>query len=217
VFTIRLLAAATAVAAICTAIAPGALAASGSPSVASTPSLRDDRGPATGAPPAPSVFQMENLKDDAPVTAAGSAARNGDLRDRRVGVEETLDTRPRGVILRPGNDGVYAPNLPSGCGVWSWTYRDGSYAKGSGLVSCHTRQPALHVSTVLERRRWYGWQTLDTDTSRRSSAYQVSSVSRWHCTGTGTYTYATSARATVLASNGRVYEGAVGTRNRFGC
>ena len=101
--------------------------------------------------------------------------------------------------------------------MWGWTYRDGSYAKGSALLSCSKSQPALHVNTVLERKRWYGWQTLDTDTSKRSSASQVTSLSRWRCKGAGQYTYETAASATVLGSNGRVYQGGVATRNRFGC
>lgn len=168
-------------------------------------------------PPAPSVSDMEHLTDDPPLSPGGKAERDADPRDRRVGIEGAVDRVPRGVPLLPAPSGPSAAGLPSGCGVWSWTYRDAGHAKGSGLVSCTGRQPALGARTVLERRRWYGWQVLDDDDSKRSGAEQVASVSRWRCSGTGDYTYASGAYGTVMAANGHMYRGAVATRNRFGC
>lgn len=180
------------------------------------------RAPAYGGrrpaqPPAPSVAAMEHLTDDAPVSPGGHVARDTDPRDRRMGVEGGVDRAPKGAPLLPATSGPSIQGLPSGCGVWSWTYRDGGRAKGSGLVSCTGPQPVLHARTVLERRRWYGWQVLDDDESKRSGAEQVASVSRWRCTGVGDYTYASGAYGTVMAANGHVYNGAVATRNRFDC
>lgn len=168
-------------------------------------------------PPAPSVSDMEHLTDDAPVTPEGRVARDVDPRDRRFGVGGGVDRAPKGVPLLPASSGPSAQGLPPGCDVWSWTYRDAGRVKGSGLVSCTSRQPVLHARTVLERRRWYGWQVLDDDESKRSGAEQVASVSRWGCAGVGDYTYASGAYGTVMAANGHVYSGAVATRNRFDC
>lgn len=176
---------------------------------------RGGRRPAQ--PPAPSVAEMEHLTDDAPVSPGGHAPRDTDPRDRRMGVEGGVDRVPAGAPLLPATSGPSVQGLPSGCGVWSWTYRDGGRAKGSGLVSCTSPQPVLHAHTILERRRWYGWQVLDDDESKRSGAEQVASVSRWRCTGVGAYTYASGAYGTVMAANGHVYNGAVATRNRFDC
>ncbi len=175
------------------------------------------RVPRPAQPPTPSASDMEHLTDDPPLTPGGSIARDTDPRDRRVRVAGGIDRAPKGVPLLPAASGPSAQGLPSGCGVWSWTYRDDGRAKGSGLVSCTARQPVLYARTVLERRRWYGWQVLDDDESKRSGAEQVASVSRWRCTGVGSYTYASGAYGTVVAANGHTYHGAVATRNRFDC
>jgi hypothetical protein len=48
---------------------------------------------------------------------------------------------------------------------------------------------AQRLAISIQRQRWYGWQTLDTEYTAYTSSYWVSDVMWYDCYNSGTWTY----------------------------
>ncbi|CAN5573968.1 hypothetical protein BH20ACT23_BH20ACT23_12100 [soil metagenome] len=96
-------------------------------------------------------------------------------------------------------------------------FKNEGYAKGLARTSCDGQVAYNEVYTRLYRLRAWGWQFLDDDISGCSSCSKtVNSVSRWQCTGVGTYTYAVYGEHTVTYQ-GQTKKDYTRSEDRFGC
>ncbi|WP_242909936.1 hypothetical protein [Actinomadura terrae] len=93
-------------------------------------------------------------------------------------------------------------------------YKSGKYAKGQAIAHGPYNVARVDVWTDLARKRFYGWQQLDTDHSGGRNTRRVASVSRKKCGGT--YTYRVRARATAV-HKGKTYRAAASDQRRFRC
>lgn len=65
-----------------------------------------------------------------------------------------------------------------------------SYASVHGRTLCKATVTEVSTTTVLKRLRWYGMQTLSTDTSSGTSTSGSGDAHpHWYCKGAGTYSY----------------------------
>jgi hypothetical protein len=91
------------------------------------------------------------------------------------------------------------------------------YAKGLARTNCDGQVGYNEVYTRLYRLRVWGWDYLDEDLSGCSSCSKtVNSVSRWHCVGVGTYTYAIYGVHTV-SYQGQTQRDYTRNEDRFRC
>ncbi|MQY03956.1 hypothetical protein [Actinomadura macrotermitis] len=114
--------------------------------------------------------------------------------------------------LRAGTTAA-SPILP-GWYLSPLTYYAGGYAKGAATAHGPYRVSRVTVYTWLYRKRWYGWELRDSDTSVGTNTNSVSSVSRRKCSGR--YTYKVSAKATAVY-RGRTYYSSNSAQRKYSC
>lgn len=62
--------------------------------------------------------------------------------------------------------------------------------QGEGDQICSgTGWSPQRLAISIQRQRWYGWQTLDTEYTAYTSSYWVSDVMWYDCYNSGTWTY----------------------------
>lgn len=103
------------------------------------------------------------------------------------------------------------------CGFVPDVFGDGTFSRGASPVNCASNKRTLHAGTTLSRKRWYGFQFLDSDESTNTNDRQVVSISRWRCRGAGTYTYYVDANGDATDFQGNVFYGEGGDKARFNC
>ncbi len=90
-----------------------------------------------------------------------------------------------------------------------------------GRVRCNVVVSSASTTTVLKRSRWYGMQTLNSDTaSTVNKSFSGDATPHWYCKGAGTYSYyGYSNHASV--ENGTTYTASTSnfssTYSRFPC
>lgn len=115
---------------------------------------------------------------------------------------------------------------PSPHGCYSQTdypHKSGSSASVHGRTRCSNgAADYLTATTTLKRDRWYGEETLDSDTSSASwSTTSGDATPHWTCAGVGTYSYRgyTSSKSiefgVTYVSSTRNWE--IPGRSRFAC
>jgi hypothetical protein len=69
-------------------------------------------------------------------------------------------------------------------------WKSGEWAEGEGSQWCSGAGygPQM-IRTQIQRGRWWGWETVKTDTSSWTSAYFLTLLPGYDCDGDGTYTY----------------------------
>jgi hypothetical protein len=69
-------------------------------------------------------------------------------------------------------------------------WKDGEWAEGEGSQFCSgSGYSPMMIRTQIQRDRWWGWETVKTDTSSWSSGYMVTLLPGYDCDGDGTFTY----------------------------
>ncbi len=69
-------------------------------------------------------------------------------------------------------------------------WKDGEWAEGEGSQFCSGSGYTPHmIRTQIQRHRWWGWETVKTDTSSWTSGYMVTLLPGYDCDGDGTFTY----------------------------
>lgn len=69
-------------------------------------------------------------------------------------------------------------------------WKDGEWAEGEGSQFCSgSGYSPMMIRTQIQRHRWWGWETVKTDTSSWSSGYMVTLLPGYDCDGDGTFTY----------------------------
>jgi hypothetical protein len=80
---------------------------------------------------------------------------------------------------------------PARCtGSTDYPHKSGTQASVHGRIRCDYAVPYVVTSTAITRDRWYGLQTLLTDTSRRTNSWtSYDATPHPSCLNKGTYSY----------------------------
>jgi hypothetical protein len=101
----------------------------------------------------------------------------------------------------PKGKAAFGPNAASANGskaLASWVctvyasdiWKSGEWAEGEGSQFCSgAGYSPMMIRTQIQRSRWYGWETVKTDTSSWASGYMVTLLPGYDCDDDGTFTY----------------------------
>lgn len=90
------------------------------------------------------------------------------------------------------------------------------YAYGDGETYCSSVVSELGIAQTLYRLRWYGWQSLNSDSSDVAASNDAWTSTWWNCSGVGTYTYEADSSHYAYTPAGEV-SGDTSNQARFGC
>ena len=69
-------------------------------------------------------------------------------------------------------------------------WKSGEWAEGEGSQFCSgAGYSPIMIRTQIQRDRWWGWETVKTDTSSWTSGYMITLLPGYDCDGDGTFTY----------------------------
>lgn len=129
--------------------------------------------------------------------------------------EKVTDTEWLGE--QAGSTSGYSPQAFPTTGVFAGCYgKTDNPHKSASFASVHARTVCAYASkatsTNLARDRWWGWEHL----ANGGSTGTADAVTKWYCSGTGTYTYrgTTFHRASI---GGKVATAYTSNSERFSC
>ncbi|MFF5225312.1 hypothetical protein [Dactylosporangium sp. NPDC000521] len=130
-----------------------------------------------------------------------SAAEAASGKEDAVAKAPTVSIVPATATDMPKGKTAFGPDAasPSGsivaadwvCTVYaSDIWQSGDWAEGEGSQWCSGSGwgPQM-IRTQIQRERWWGWETVKTDTSSWTTAYFLTLLPGYDCDGDGTYTY----------------------------
>ncbi|MFI6910516.1 hypothetical protein ACIBKY_55380 [Nonomuraea sp. NPDC050394] len=134
--------------------------------------------------------------------------------------DPSIDNLPSKTELTPlpGSEEPGAAALPPGC----WGHSDAPYKGGLtdvfgfGETYCPASYPEIYVDSDLQRSRWFGWETLDTDSERNFWSNRADVDLSTYCFGEGTYDYRVKSYHEVHASQ-ISFGNTVNRTNGIGC
>jgi hypothetical protein len=100
----------------------------------------------------------------------------------QVGLLETS-----GLVADSGARGV----SPNGCGgTTDYAHKSGSEASVHGRTKCRNAVTEVGVTTLLQKKGWFGWDAMNIGTSTRKAANNSQDAHpHWRCVGWGAQSY----------------------------
>jgi hypothetical protein len=93
----------------------------------------------------------------------------------------------------PSRNGV-TPALDEGCYTHAYVpSKWGSTITASADIDCISLEPYLRIDTYLQWSRWWGWQTVASNSGSRAPAVYLDIDAGWGCGGSGTHNFQTLA------------------------
>jgi hypothetical protein len=88
------------------------------------------------------------------------------------------------------NPGTASPaDYPTGCGLTVLISRHGNFIDGDVITGCNSVVASVQHDIIIQRSRWYGWETMATLTPSQI-AFNVNNLHsfvNYNCAGTGTH------------------------------
>lgn len=134
---------------------------------------------------------------------------------------DPYDSYPPEAALTPAQSGGIAIQAisPNGChGKTNYAHPSGSDASVHGHTRCAQAVAELGVTTTLQKKGWFWWDNLATDSSQRSNSKDSEDAHpHWNCTGSGTQSYRGVSSHYSIEATGTYTGNTAGAEGRFSC
>ena len=120
--------------------------------------------------------------------------------------DRTVPRRTANYIVRSESSESHQvlPAYATGCGFHVIVYRTGNTIIGSTLTDCDSVQTRIWHQVTIQRSRWWGWPTVDSDYDWRYGVSSFALDRQYPCGGTGTHDFRAIGEGQILLGNGDV-------------